>query len=116
MIAEPSILFEQITDEMIEKQLNKLHQNDNKAIIQNNLSDLKPAIKWEDFDKIDLRIGRVLSVDKVPDADKLLKLELDFGGITRTIISGIAQHIKPEEIIGKNVIVVANLEKRKLEE
>ncbi len=114
MIAEPSILFEQITDEMIEKQLNKLHQNDNKAIIQNNLSDLKPAIKWEDFDKIDLRIGRVLSVDKVPDADKLLKLELDFGGITRTIISGIAQHIKPEEIIGKNVIVVANLEKKKI--
>ncbi|HPU46554.1 MAG TPA: methionine--tRNA ligase [Bacteroidales bacterium] len=114
MIAEPSILFEQITDEMIEKQLSKLHQNDNKAIIQNNLSDLKPAIKWEDFDKIDLRIGRVLSVDKVPDADKLLKLELDFGGITRTIISGIAQHIKPEEIIGKNVIVVANLEKKKI--
>ena len=114
MIAEPSILFEQITDEMIEKQLNKVHQNDNKAIIQNNLSDLKPAIKWEDFDKIDLRIGRVLSVDKVPDADKLLKLELDFGGITRTIISGIAQHIKPEEIIGKNVIVVANLEKKKI--
>ncbi len=113
-IAEPSILFEQITDEMIEKQLNKLHQNDNKAIIQNNLSDLKPPIKWEDFEKIDLRVGRVLSVDKVPDADKLLKLELDFGGITRTIISGIAQHIKPEEIIGKNVIVVANLEKKKI--
>lgn len=113
-IAEPSILFEQITDEMIEKQLNKLHQNDNKAIIQNNLSDLKPPIKWEDFEKIDLRVGRVLSVDKVPDADKLLKLEIDFGGITRTIISGIAQHIKPEEIIGKNVIVVANLEKKKI--
>jgi len=113
-IAEPSILFEQITDEMIEKQLNKLHQNDNKAIIQNNLSDLKPTIKWEDFDKIDLRVGRVLSVDKVPDADKLLKLEIDFGGITRTIISGIAQHIKPEEIIGKNVIAVANLEKKKI--
>jgi methionyl-tRNA synthetase len=114
IIGEPSILFEQITDEIIDKQLNKLHQKDNMAVNTNKLSDLKPLIKWEDFDRIDLRVGRVLSADKVPDADKLLKLEIDFGGIARTIVSGIAQHIKPEEIIGKNVVVVANLEKKKI--
>jgi methionyl-tRNA synthetase len=85
--------------------------------ISSNGSDflpLKPEITIDDFGKIDLRTGVILSAQKVPKADKLLQLEIDLGFEKRTILSGIAMHFSPEEVIGKQVIVVANLAPRKM--
>jgi methionyl-tRNA synthetase len=74
----------------------------------------KPAIVYDDFDKIDLRVGTILSAEKVEKADKLLKLSVDMGTETRTIVSGIALHFEPSAIVGKQVVVVANLATRKM--
>jgi methionyl-tRNA synthetase len=74
----------------------------------------KELIQFDDFAKIDLRIGTILSAEKVEKADKLLKLSVALGEETRTIVSGIALHFSPEEIINKQVIVVANLAPRKM--
>ena len=76
--------------------------------------DLKPEIVYEDFDKIDFRVGTILSVEKHPNADKLLVFQVKMGTETRQIISGVAEHFSPEEMVGKNVIVVANLKPRPL--
>ena len=75
---------------------------------------LKSEIVYDDFDKLDLRIGTILSAEKVQKADKLLKLEIDLGFEKRTIVSGIAQHFSPESLVNKQVIVVANLAPRKM--
>jgi methionyl-tRNA synthetase len=74
----------------------------------------KPTIVYDDFDKLDLRVGTILSAEKVEKADKLLKLSIDLGTETRTIVSGIAQHFDPSAILGKQVVVVANLAPRKM--
>jgi methionyl-tRNA synthetase len=74
----------------------------------------KPEIVFDDFAKIDLKVGTILSAEKVQKADKLLKLEIDLGYEKRTIVSGIALHFEPEAIIGKQVVVVANLAPRKM--
>ena len=74
----------------------------------------KSEIVFDDFAKVDLKAGTILSAEKVEKADKLLKLEIDLGFEKRTIVSGIAMHYKPEEIIGKQVVVVANLAPRKM--
>ena len=74
----------------------------------------KEAIVFDDFAKIDLKVGTILSAEKVEKADKLLKLQIDLGFETRTIVSGIALHFQPENIIGKQVVVVANLAPRKM--
>jgi methionyl-tRNA synthetase len=74
----------------------------------------KPEITIDDFNKIDLRVATILSCEKVAKADKLLKLELDLGYEVRTVLSGIALHFKPEDIVGKQVTVVANLAPRKM--
>ncbi|GGB05728.1 methionine--tRNA ligase [Puia dinghuensis] len=74
----------------------------------------KPAIVYDDFAKLDLRVGTILAAEKVEKADKLLKLTVDLGTEQRTIVSGIAAHFKPEEIVGRQVVVVANLAPRKM--
>jgi methionyl-tRNA synthetase len=74
----------------------------------------KPTIVYDDFAKLDLRVGTILSAEKVEKADKLLKLGIDLGYEQRIIVSGIAQHFKPEEIVGRRVVVVANLAPRKM--
>jgi methionyl-tRNA synthetase len=74
----------------------------------------KPEIVFDDFAKIDLRVGTIVSAEKVQKADKLLKLQIDLGFETRTIVSGIALHFQPEEIVGKQVTVVVNLAPRKM--
>ena len=81
---------------------------------QPQMANLKSEIVYDDFDKLDLRIGTVISAEKVQKADKLLKLEVDLGFEKRTIVSGIAQHFSPEEMVNKQVIVVANLAPRKM--
>ena len=75
---------------------------------------IKPEIVFDDFAKIDLRVGKIIAAEKVEKADKLLKLSIDLGFETRIIVSGIALHFKPEEIIGKQVTVVVNLAPRKM--
>ncbi|HSU28998.1 MAG TPA: methionine--tRNA ligase subunit beta [Chitinophagaceae bacterium] len=79
-----------------------------------NESNSKPSIQYDDFAKLELRAGTVLSCIKVEKTDKLLKLEVDLGKEKRTIVSGIAQHYTPEEMVGKQVIVVVNLAPRKM--
>ena len=74
----------------------------------------KPEIIYDDFAKIDLKVGTIVAAEKVEKADKLLKLQVDLGFETRTVVSGIALHYQPEAIIGKQVVVVANLAPRKM--
>ncbi|MFN3394221.1 MAG: methionine--tRNA ligase subunit beta, partial [Candidatus Thermochlorobacter sp.] len=81
---------------------------------QTAIPDLKPTITIEDFEKLDLRVATVIAAEKVPRADKLLKLTLKLGPEERVILAGIAEHYAPEEMIGKNVVVVANLAPRKM--
>ena len=128
----PELLFRKIEDEEVKVQIAKLQEASDRhatAIsLENNTaapagqSDpepaappvAKPAIVYDDFAKLDLRVGTILSAAKVEKADKLLKLEVDLGTEQRVIVSGIAQHFKAEEIIGKQVVVVANLAPRKM--
>jgi methionyl-tRNA synthetase len=74
----------------------------------------KPEIQYEDFAKLDLRVGTIIKAEKVEKADKLLKLLVDIGTEQRTVVSGIAMHFAPEDIIGKQVTLVANLAPRKM--
>ncbi len=124
-LREPQLLFRKIDDEEIVAQLEKLKIKSstyksmtNIEAIQNAPSDaseaLKPEIVFDDFAKIDLRIATILSAEKVEKADKLLKLEVDLGFEKRTIVSGIAMHFKPEDIVGLQVTVVCNLAPRKM--
>ncbi len=121
----PELLFRKIEDEEISFQIEKLKSgltnsvNPAQAVIddkkdENKMTSIKPGIVFDDFSKIDLKVGTILSAEKVEKADKLLKLEIDLGFEKRTIVSGIALHFKPEEIINKQVVVVANLAPRKM--
>ena len=92
------------------KQLEKTNMEENIA----EVSKIKSEIVFDDFAKIDLKVGTIISAEKVEKADKLLKLEIDLGSEKRIILSGIAQHFSPEEITGKQVVVVANLAPRKM--
>ena len=78
------------------------------------IRNLKSEIQYDDFAKLDLRVATILSAEKVAKADKLLKLEVDLGFEKRTIVSGIALHFSPADLVGKQVVVVANLAPRKL--
>ena len=132
----PELLFRKIEDEEVKEQVEKLKIKSKKLEMENNAEntapnsaepqttnlssgasakdDHKPQIEFDDFAKIDLKVGTILSAEKVEKADKLLKLEVDLGFEKRTIVSGIALHFKPEDIIGKQVVVVANLDPRKM--
>ena len=115
-LAEPRLLFEKIEDETIQAQLNKLEET-RKA---NQAAERKPQpqkapIPFQEFEKLDLRVGRVLKCQRVEKTDKLLQLTLDDGtGIERTIVSGIARYYTPEDLIGKQLLFIANLPPRKL--
>ena len=136
-LREPQILFRKIDDAEIAAQMEKLikktikveEDKNNKAegeghkevmptetVLNNAAAEIvvRPEITFDDFAKIDLKVGTIISAEKVQKADKLLKLEIDLGFETRTIVSGIALHFKPEEIVGKQVTVVANLALRKM--
>jgi methionyl-tRNA synthetase len=117
-LGKHEILYKQVEDEEIQKQLTRLEEikkaNDEQPVKTQTLAELKPDINYEDFEKLDLRVGKVLAAEKVPKADKLLKLTVDLGFEKRTILSGIAEYYKPEELVGKLVTVVANLAPRKI--
>lgn len=98
----------------IEKELKALDELKRSDEPENIPLDLKPEIQFEDFDKVDLRVGTIISAEKHPDADKLLVFQVKMDTETRQIISGVANDFSPEEMVGKKVIVVANLKHRKL--
>lgn len=109
-INAPELLFEQIDDKAIALQIEKLQQTkkDN-ALSEANVEAQKESISFDDFAKTDIRVGTILSAEKIAKTKKLLKLTVDTGIDKRTIVSGIAEYCKPEEIIGKQVSVLVNL-------
>ena len=109
---KPSILITKIDDKFVEAQVRKLE--DSKMETASNLPPQKENISFDDFTKLDIRVGEILEAEKVPKADKLLKLLVDTGLDKRTVVSGIAEHYKPEDIIGKKVSVLMNLAPRKI--
>lgn len=110
---QPELLFEKIEDADIQKQLDKLEASKaaNKAAAV-SFEPVKPDVSFDDFSKIDLRVGKILEAEKVAKTKKLMKLSVDMGFETRTIVSGVAEFFTPEQMIGKKVVVVANLGKR----
>jgi methionyl-tRNA synthetase len=119
----PELLFRKIEDEEIAAQIQKLNdaaqtkkmETANTPITSTStIAPVKPEIVFDDFAKIDLRVGTIVAASKVEKADKLLQLSVDLGFETRTIVSGIAQHFEPESIVGKQVTVVVNLAPRKM--
>jgi len=115
-LKEPALLFEKIEDEVIAKQLQKLEDTKkaNEAATH-KAKEIKPTIEYEDFEKIDIRVGLIKACEKVKKANKLLKFTLDDGsGTDRIIVSGIAKYYEPEQLIGKRVCFIANLAPRKL--
>jgi methionyl-tRNA synthetase len=114
-LGEPTMLFEKIEDEPIQKQIDKLHQSKTQnSQTTPNIQPQKPIITFEDFEKMDIRVGTIVAAEKVKGADKLLKLTVDTGIDVRTVVSGIAKYHSPEEIVGKQVCLLANLAPRKL--
>ena len=119
-IGVATLLFEKIEDAAIAKQLERLentkqaNRQEAQAAAEVTVAPQKELISYDDFAKMDIRIGTILSAEKMPKADKLLSLKVDTGIDQRTIVSGIAQSFNPEEIIGKRVTVLANLAPRKL--
>jgi methionyl-tRNA synthetase len=127
----PELLFRKIEDAEVQFQVEKLKKGLERSKMENKKQspvpaqaqdkeanrkeeDLRSEIQYEDFAKLDLRIGTISAAEKVEKADKLLKLQVDLGFETRTIVSGIAQHFNPESLVNKQVIVVANLAPRKM--
>lgn len=110
-LPKPMILFQKVEDEVIEEELAKLNTLHEKATEKKEppYTPLKEKVSYEDFAKLDLRVGLILKAEKLPKSKKLLKLEVDIGLETRTLLSGISLHYTPEQLIGKRVIVVANL-------
>jgi len=98
----------------IEKELEELQSLNKPAEPESIPLELKPEIVYDDFDKLDLRVGKIVKAEKHPKADKLLVFQVKMGTELRQVISGVAEHFKPEEMVGKNVIVVANLKPRAL--
>ncbi len=114
-IGQGEILFAQIEDTEIQKQIDKLEATKLANKAENKVIEpQKPTATFEDFAKIDLRVGTILEAEKMPKANKLLVLKVDTGIDVRTIVSGIAEHFSPEEVIGKRVTVLVNLAPRAL--
>ena len=115
-LGEPELLFEKIEDEVIEKQLQKLADS-KKANEEASYpaAPIKPEVSFDDFEKLDIRVGHILNCEKVKKSKKLLKFTIDDGsGVERTICSGIAAYYEPEQLIGKDVLFVANFAPRKM--
>jgi methionyl-tRNA synthetase len=127
-LREPQLLFRKIEDAEISLQVEKLKEGSRKSEAGSQkpeaapqtsdllppTSNLKPQIQYDDFAKLDLKVGTITAAEKIDKADKLLKLEVDLGFEKRTIVSGIALHFQPDTIVGKQVVIVANLAPRKM--
>jgi methionyl-tRNA synthetase len=117
-LGTPEILFDKVDDDAIDDQLAKLQSADTSQSMSESMSDSttdtpyakpKDQITFDDFMQLDLRMGTVTTAEPVPDADKLLRLEVDLGYEERQVLAGIAEQMTPDEITGRSVVVVANL-------
>jgi methionyl-tRNA synthetase len=108
---EASLLFSRVEDELVNAQVEKLEKQKNSkpAVVEQ-----KAMINFDDFTKLDIRIGEITEATKVPKTSKLLMLKVKVGESTRTVVSGIAEHYSPEELPGKKVSILINLEPRKI--
>ncbi len=114
-IGQAELLFAKIEDDEIQKQIDKLEATKTANMVENKKAEpQKDLIQYEDFAKMDLRVGTILEAEKMPKANKLLVLKVDTGIDVRTIVSGIAESFSPEEIIGRKVTVLVNLAPRAL--
>jgi len=112
-IDKPQILFTKIEDDMIKDEIDKLNNAQSNSQ-ETSIPDIKDFIDFNDFDKLDLRVAKVIEAEKIPKTDKLLKLLVDIGMEQRTIVSGIAEQYKPEDLKGKNIVIIANLQPAKI--
>jgi methionyl-tRNA synthetase len=111
----PGLLFEKIEDEEVQKQVDKLTQSKAQMeLASKSVPALKETVAFDDFAKMDIRIGEIVAAEKMEKSKKLLKLQVNDGFITRTILSGIAEHFAPEDLVGKQVTFLANLAPRKM--
>ena len=116
-IGEAQLLFEKIEDDVIQQQLDKLaasRQAKLAAEAAQNVAEQKPEVTFDDFQKMDIRVSTILAAEKVAKTKKLLKLTIDTGIDKRTIVSGIAEYYSPEELVGRQVLVLANLAPREI--
>jgi methionyl-tRNA synthetase len=111
IINKPELLFSKIENEEIEKQIAKLEAA---VQVNNKFPPMKDEVTFDDFSKMDIRVGQIMTAEKVKKADKLLKLTVNTGLDTRTVVSGIAEHYSPEDIVGKKVSILMNLAPRKI--
>ena len=115
MIAKEELLFSKIEDEQIQQQLNKLAESKKEnASSVGTFVPSKPETTFDEFSKMDIRVGTIIEAERVPKTDKLLKLKIDTGIDVRTVVSGIAEYYKPEDIIGQQVSMLVNLAPRKI--
>ena len=116
-IGEAELLFEKIEDDVIQKQLDKLEASRRaklEAEAAQNVTEQKAEVSFDDFQKMDIRVSTILAAEKVAKTKKLLKLSIDTGIDKRTIVSGIAEYYTPEELVGRQVLVLANLAPREI--
>lgn len=114
-INNPDLLFEKIEDYIIDKQLNKLKSvKTGNTPEKSNIMAQKENISFDDFTKMDIRVGKIINAARVPKTDKLLQLTIDTGIDQRTVVAGIAEYYDPEKIIGKQVSILVNLEPRNI--
>lgn len=114
-LAEVQLLFEKITDEQVNAQLAKLSKaKEANESTPKEMVEAKPNISFEDFVRMDVRVGRIMAAEKVTKTKKLLKLTIDTGIDQRTVVSGIAEYFAPEEIVGRQVSILVNLEPREI--
>jgi methionyl-tRNA synthetase len=112
---KPELLFEKIEDSVVEAQLQKLLDTKKaNELAEAKAKPAKESIEFDDFGKMDIRVGTVLEAEKVAKTKKLLKLKIDTGFDKRTVVSGIAEYYEPEDLIGKQVSILVNLEPKKL--
>ena len=114
-IEQSPLLFRKIEDQEMDLQRQKLEKTkSNNHTMEAQSTPVKDLINFDDFSKMDLRVGTIMAAEKMPKANKLLILSVDVGLDRRTVVSGIAEHYKPEDIVGQKVCVLLNLEPRKI--
>lgn len=115
VLNQAALLFEKIEDETVEQQVNKLLETKKKNAMETApATPMKELITYDDFAKLDMRVVKVLAAEPMPKSKKLLKLTVDTGLGQRTVLSGVAEHFKPEDLIGKQVVMLINLAPRKM--
>jgi methionyl-tRNA synthetase len=107
-VDKPPVLFPRIDTDKIRQKKEKQQEKSAKR------NDIKPQVSIEEFAKLDLRTGKVIEAEKIEKSDKLLKLKVDLGGEQRQVVAGIAESYSPESVLGKQVVIVANLKPAKL--